>query len=177
MPGPPSTPPATTAAPQLQLDDASVALVESTHAAKLLAAADPALVASGVAAFSCRVSVDRRTVEVVVAASQAAPVLANLAATRRVALVACDARTFRTVQLKGEDAVIVTASDADRREAVRYCDEFAVFADSAGFPLQVTRVHIDCPPEDAVVVRFSVRHGFNQTPGPAAGQPLATAAP
>jgi hypothetical protein len=177
LPGPTSPPPATGAAAHLQLDDASVALIESSHAAKLLAAADSALVASGVAAFSCRVSVDRRSVEVVVSASQAAPVLANLAATRRVALVACDARSFRTVQLKGEDAVIAPASDADRRDAVRYCEEFAVFAASAGFPLQVTRVHIDCPPDDAVVVRFSVRHGFNQTPGPAAGQPLATAAP
>jgi len=177
LPGPSSTAPATTVAAQLQLDDASVALIESPHAATLLAAADSMLAPNGAQAFACRVAADRRAVQVVVAASQAEAVLANLAATRRVALVACHIRSYQTVQLKGDDAAIVAASDADRRDASRYCEEFAAYADSLGYPLPVMRAHMQCPPEQVVVVRFSVRHAFNQTPGPAAGEPIPTAAP
>ncbi len=82
-----------------------------------------------------------------------------------------------TVQLKGDTAAIVKATDADRRDATRYCDEFVAYAASLGYPQPVMRAHMHCPPDQAVVVRFAVRLGFNQTPGPAAGRPLATAAP
>ncbi len=158
------------------IDADSATLIESSHAAKLLAAADSGLLATGVHVYACQVSSDLRSVSVVLAGAQSRPVLANILATRRVALVACHIKSYKTVQVKGDDAQVIATTDDLRRAAVNYCEEFAHFAAGLGYPFATMRAHIDCRPEDAVVVRFTGRRAFNQTPGPAAGQPLAARA-
>lgn len=154
------------------LDDASVAIIESPQAAKLVAAADASLLSSGVHAFACRVAPDRSGIAVVLSRSQSAVVLDNIAANRRIALVACHIKTYQTVQLKGDDALIHPPSEAERQAVVDFCRGFVEYAVTLGYDRDAMRVHMACDPHDAVVVRFTGRRAFNQTPGPSAGQPL-----
>jgi hypothetical protein len=153
--------------------ESGVTLIESTQSAKICAAADEERLASAAHAFSCRVAPDRRGVSVILSLSQCRPVIRNVERSGRVALVACHIRSFQTVQVKGENAVIVAATDADRQAALEYCVEFGRYADSLGYPLAVMNAHMSCEPRDAIVLRFSPCSVFDQTPGPAAGRPLA----
>lgn len=157
------------------LDEASVAMIQSPQSAKLVAAADSALLASGAHAYACRVAPDRRSIAVVVSRTQSAVVLDSIAVTRRVALVACHIRTYQTVQVKGDDALIQPAGAADRQALEDFCRGFVEYSASLGYERDAMRVHMFCDPADAVVVCFTARRAFNQTPGPAAGQPLAGA--
>jgi hypothetical protein len=85
------------------LDDASVALVESPHAAKVLAVVAADGRATLVHADACQFE---RTRQLVIAtdATQAMPAIEALQSTRRDALVACHIQTFRSLQVRGDDA-------------------------------------------------------------------------
>ena len=157
------------------LDDASVELIESARSAKLVAAADRSLQAGGVHAYACRVAPDRSVITVVLSRSQSATVLDSIAATRRIALVACHIKSYQTVQLKGDDAIILPPTDADRQAVVDYCRGFVEYTTELGYDGAAMRAHMACERDDAIVVRFTGRRAFNQTPGPSAGQPLAPA--
>ena len=155
------------------IDDASVALFESGRAAKLIGAADDNRRGTVVHAYACRVDPDRRRITVTMGRSQAAPVLNALAGNRRITLVACHIQTFKSLQVKGEDARLVETSPADREATVAHCNEFALFARSLGYDEAVMRAHMECAAEDVIVVAFTLGQAFVQTPGPTAGQPLA----
>jgi hypothetical protein len=161
-----------TGQPILKLDAASVALVESDHAAKLLGAAGNSQRATLTHAYACRVAPDGRHVTVAIARSQSGPLLAALEQDRRVSLVACHVQSLTTLQLKGSDARLVAASAGEQAAAVAHCDEFARFGGSVGYDAQMLRAHMDCRAEDVVTIRFTLDQAFVQTPGPAAGQPL-----
>jgi len=102
-------------APTPVIDDATVALVESTHAAKVLAVTGQEGRATLVHAYACTVSADWRRLRATVERSQAAPVLSALAASGQVALVACHIQSLKSLQLKGENACAVKATAAERR--------------------------------------------------------------
>lgn len=155
------------------IDEATAALFESGHAAKLIGVADADRRGTLVHGYACRVDPDRRRIAVTLGRSQAAPVLKALAGTRRITLVACHIRTFKSLQVKGEDARLVETSAADREATVAHCAEFARYAASLGYDAAVMRAHMDCSPEDVVTVAFTLGQAFVQTPGPSAGQPLA----
>lgn len=161
--------------PKLQLDAASVALVESAHAAKLLGASGGGQRGTLTHAYACRVAPDGRQVTVTVARSQSAPLLAALERDRRVALVVCHVQSLTTLQLKGSDARLVEVGPAERAAAVAHGEEFARFGGSVGYDARMLRVHMDCTAEDVLGIAFSLDQAFVQTPGPRAGQPLAAA--
>jgi hypothetical protein len=154
------------------LDDASIALVESAHAAKVLAVVAADGRATLVHAHACRFDRARQQVLATVGRSQALPVLDALRATRRVAFVACHIDTFRSLQLKGDDAELVEPTLADCASAAAHGVEFAAFGASLGHDAAVMRAHMQCRADDVVAVAFTVRQAFVQTPGPGAGQPL-----
>lgn len=156
------------------LDEASVALIESSHAAKLIAVASQSRRATLVHAYACRVDPDRRRVTVTLDRSQAAPLLEPLAAGNRVALVACHIETFQSLQLKGDDARLVDATDAERQAAVAHGEEFARFGATLGHGEAMMKAHMSCRAGEVVSLVFTVRQAFVQTPGPSAGQPLVT---
>src|SRR4051794_3727222 len=65
----------------------------------------------------CRVSRDRRRVTVLVEALRAPELLSAIRSSGTVAVVFSRPSTHRTIQLKADDAVVSTATPADRRVA------------------------------------------------------------
>jgi hypothetical protein len=159
----------------LTLDTDSIALVESAHSAKAIAMATAGCRATLTHAYAARVAPDQRRVTVTVDRTQAGPVLAALEQGRRIAMVATDVRSFRSVQLKGDDACLVEPSADDRARAAAHGAEFARIAAEVGFEEQVIRAHMHCCAAEVIAIAFTVSQAFIQTPGPMAGQPLASA--
>jgi len=156
------------------ISDSTAAILESQHAAKACASIGAAQPASVAHVFACRVSPDRSQVVALLSRSQSEAVLADVAATGRIAVVACLLPAFKTVQVKGDDAVIVDATDADQRAVAEFCVAFAEYAARHGFPREVVEAHMKAEAGDAIGIRFSPSKAFDQTPGPTAGQPLAS---
>ena len=154
------------------LDDASIALIQSSHAAKVLAVADRHRRATATYAYTCRVDAASGRVLAAIERGQAAPVLAALETGGRVTLVACDIETFRSLQVKGDGARVVALGPAEREDVAAHCREFARFSAEVGYDPAVTLAHMGCRADDAVCIEFTLRQGFVQTPGPTAGQPL-----
>jgi hypothetical protein len=100
--------------------------------------------------------------------------LANLEATRVIAVTCTDVPTFYSVQLKGELVQLEPATDADRSRSADYVDRF--FGDIIRTDGSDHALLDQMRPNDIVasVVRF--RELFDQTPGPGAGSAL-TATP
>jgi hypothetical protein len=113
-------------------------------------------------AGECRLLLDR-------AAERA---LANLEATRSIAVTCADVATFRSVQLKGEVVLLEPATDDDRKRSDDYVDAFfgAVIRTDGRDLASLNQLR----PNDIVasIVRFA--ETFNQTPGPGAGAALRT---
>ena len=103
-----------------RIDAASVELIESSHAVKLCASADARHFATGAHAFASRVTPDRRVVITMLARSQSPGLLRCIEATGRIALTACHIKSYRTVQLKGEDARLFEPDDADRAATIAF---------------------------------------------------------
>lgn len=157
----------------MNIDEASVALVESGHAAKLFAAVGADLRATLVHAYACSVDSARQRVSVTLDRRQAAPLLAVLPGSGRVTLVACHIQTLESVQVKGDGAQLAEATAAERAAAVAHGETFARFGATLGHREAMMRAHMGCRAPDVVTVRFTIRQAFVQTPGPRAGQPLA----
>jgi hypothetical protein len=116
-------------------------------------------------AAECRLLLDR----------DADRALANLEATRVIAVTCADVPTFHSVQLKGEFVRLEPATDSDRSRSQDYVDAF--FGDiirTDGSDL--ASLHQMRPNEIvASIVRF--HETFDQTPGPAAGSVLPAGSP
>jgi hypothetical protein len=102
--------------------------------------------------------------------SNAEHALANLAATRSIAVTCADVATFYSVQLKGEIVLLEPPTDADRERSNDYVDAFfgAVIRTDGR---DLASLH-QLRPNDIVasIVRFA--EIFDQTPGPGAGAAL-----
>ena len=162
------------AAPAPLLDEALAAFVQtgvSINAASRGAGNVPAVARAN----GCRVAADRRTVAIIVPASKSAALLEAVRASGAIAVVFSEPSTHRTYQLKGTDATVVPATDADHAAAVRWVDAFAAVLAPLGYPENVFRAMLAADPADLVAVRFTPTAAFDQTPGPRAGAPLASA--
>lgn len=159
--------------------------------AVLLSADDAAFICGGVGmnAASCRpgglpsmakctgvrVSGDRRTATLLLAATPAAAFLDDVRRTGAIAAVFSEPSTHRTLQLKGNDARIVPTEPGDRALVQRYVDAFVAQVVPYGYPEALIRTFLSCEPDDLVAVRFTIGAAYSQTPGPQAGQPLGSA--
>ena len=123
-------------------------------------------------ATGVRVSEDRATVTVLFASTPGAAVLDDVRRNGRIAVVFTEPGSHRTIQLKGDDACIVSVESGDAALAVRYAEAFASCLVRLGYDKELGLTLLACDPEDLVAVRFSVAAGFSQTPGPNAGEPL-----
>lgn len=99
--------------------------------------------------------------------------LANLEATRDVAIVASEPITHRSYQLKGRMIALREANEEDRERIEKYIHELAKEFEIVGVPRRLCLRFTRWP---AVAVDVRVRDVFDQTPGPVAGQPLPGAA-
>jgi hypothetical protein len=123
-------------------------------------------------AVGCRLSPDRHRVTLLMPLGGSRELLDDLRDNGRIAVVFTEPSSNRTLQLKGEDAR-VTACDADDAAlAERYLRGFVDEIAQLGFSAQVAHTLVGHD-EQRVAVHFTVAAAFEQTPGPAAGEPLA----
>jgi predicted pyridoxine 5'-phosphate oxidase superfamily flavin-nucleotide-binding protein len=111
---------------------------------------------------------DTATVYVPVATSQ--DVVANIATTRRIAVVFVEPLSHFSVQVKGVTRGMRVAPPSDQPLVKGALDRFADVLDTIGLPRRITHSVAHWP---AFAIDFSVEQIFDQTPGPKAGSALA----
>lgn len=124
-------------------------------------------------AAGARLSPDRRRVTLLLPHERSRAVLDDLRDNGQVAVVFSVPSSHRTLQLKGSDAVVSPCGPDDPALAERYLRGFVVEIGQLGFGAEVARTIVG-QGEALVAVHFSIGAAFEQTPGPAAGQPLPT---
>lgn len=124
-------------------------------------------------AVGCRLAQDRSRVTVLVPKDQNAELVEALRASRAVAVVFSQPSTHRTIQLKGTDARVEPAGDADRDRAARWSEGFVAELGALGYDRELVGTFVWCDPAELVAVSFGPCAAFQQTPGPGAGAPLA----
>jgi hypothetical protein len=160
------------AQPAIALDPELVAFTQggvSMHAASR----DSHHVAQLSRALGCRISDDRTRVTVFLLASHSGAMLADYQANGQIALVITLPSTHRTVQLKGADATIEPLRDEDHKLIARAREAFVRDLITIGFRKELPEVLVSGQRGDVVAVAFTVTAAFIQTPGPAAGTPIA----
>lgn len=150
----------------MPLFDAQLAAFLEGDAAQCVATADHEHRPVVGRAWGLRVDREHAEVRSVVGADRATA--ANLAVGRRIALVAADVATYRSVQLKGEITSVMAAGPRDRRTYDTYRHRFATAVAAVGGTTPMGAVW----PSAIVVVTIAVDAVFDQTPGAGAGAPL-----
>ena len=120
----------------------------------------------------CRVADDPRQLTVLLAAPASADVLADIRRNARIAVVFSLPQTHRTVQFKGDDAVITATEAGDVELAARYVRRFAAGLEALGYSGAVIRSVLQADAGDLVAVHFTPTFASVQTPGPEAGHVL-----
>jgi hypothetical protein len=126
-------------------------------------------------AVGCRLSDDRRRVTLLMPAQSSRAVLDDLRANGQIAVVFSEPSTHRTLQVKGTDAWVTPCGPDDAALAERTLQAFTGEIGQLGFAAEVAHT-ILAHGHDLLAVHFSVAAAFEQTPGPAAGEPLAAGA-
>jgi len=134
-----------------------------------LGSCGPGLQPSVARAVGCRISADRRTVRMLVSATQAAALIADVGQGGALAAVFSEPSTHRTLQLKGHDPVVETATAGDLAAVARYRDGFVEELRPLGYPPALILALLACPDSDIVALCFTPCAAFSQTPGPDAG--------
>lgn len=107
------------------------------------------------------------TLYVPVATSQ--QMLANVASTRRIAVVASDVVSHHTTQIKGTTTNVRLASEEERAFVRGRLQDYSDVLETVGLPKRITRTVNHWP---AFAIEFDVREVFDQTPGPKAGSAI-----
>lgn len=161
------------------MDAFSAALIDSALAAFVcrevsitVATADAACTPHLARGTGCRVAADHRQLTVLLAAQASADVLADVRRNARIAAVFSLPQTHRTVQFKGNDAVITAVEASDAVLAARYVDRFAAGLEALGYSGAVMRSVLHADACDLVAVHFTPTFASVQTPGPEAGHVL-----
>jgi len=157
-----------TAAP---LDVANAHFIEG-GVSVIVATRDAGLVPEAIRACGCRVSRDRRRVTVLVDRTRADAVVADLAANGRIAVVFSQPSTHRTIQLKGDDASVVSPKPSDRTLVAAHRDQWLQELCSIGYARGFAEALWGRLPAALLAIAFSPSAAFQQTPGPGAGQPI-----
>lgn len=157
--------------PTAVLDAEHVRFVEGA-ASIIVASRNAANMPELVRAQGCRVSRDRRRVQLFVQASQAQALFDDLRRNGRLAVVFTSPSTHRSLQLKGDDASIARARPADAARVAAY--RAAMVAELGGIGISEALVRALLAGDDATlsVVAFTPAAAFVQTPGPDAGRLL-----
>jgi len=103
---------------------------------------------------------------------RARALLADVAASGRVAVAFSQPSTNRTLQLKGSDARVEPAAAGDAELMERYAQAFSADLATLHFPAPMVRVLLQVLDGTPAVVRFTPDAAYSQTPGPAAGAAL-----
>lgn len=112
---------------------------------------------------------DLSQVTVYVPMATSGDLLAGIAATKRLAIVATHPPDHATVQLKGTTGAVRLAAEEERGLIQDRIDGLAEVLHRLGYPLRVVRAINHWP---AFAIEMKVEEVFEQTPGPNAGKPL-----
>ena len=137
----------------------------------IVASRNAELVADVVRGCGCRVSRDRRQLTVLVEPGRASTLLDDVAANGMIAVVFSQPSTHQTIQLKGTDARVVRVTAADRAAARQHLRDWSADLGRIGFDAPFSAA-LHGGTGELAAIRFTPTAAFQQTPGPAAGQPL-----
>jgi hypothetical protein len=126
-------------------------------------------------AVGCRLSADRRRVTVLMPQTRGQAVLDDLRDNGQIAVVFSEPTSHLTLQLKGHDATVAPCEAADAALAEAYLQGFVDEIGQIGLAAEVAQTMLQHG-DALLAVHFTVAAAFEQTPGPAAGEPLAAAA-
>lgn len=135
----------------------------------LVASRDVRRVPSVARAVALRVSPDRHRVTLLLATAQCRQLLADIAATRAIAVVCTQPSTHRTLQLKGSDAHKTALDDDDSARVAQHTAGFAEEIVPLGYTRELALAVDDIPDDLLTAVTFGIDALFEQTPGPRAG--------
>jgi hypothetical protein len=122
-------------------------------------------------AVGCRLSADWRRATLLVPQGSSGEVLNDLRDNGHIAVVFSEPSSNRTLQLKGHDATVTQCGPDDAALAERYVQGFVAEIGKLGFAADVA--HTILSQDDTLLaVHFTIAEAFEQTPGPAAGEPL-----
>jgi hypothetical protein len=110
------------------------------------------------------------TVTVYVPAATSQETLANVATTRRIAVVCTEPLSHDSVQIKGVTRGVRIAPPEEQAFVVDRLESFADALQDFGLPRRLTRSMAHWP---AFAIDLSVEQVFEQTPGPKAGNQIA----
>lgn len=125
--------------------------------------------------LGCRVAEDCNSVNVIFGVKAAADVLDGVRRSGALAVVFSEPSTHRTLQLKGDDALVLRLEPGDAALVDHYRDGFVGVLAPYGHTEEMVRALLACSVDELVMVRFTPTSAFSQTPGPHAGEPLAGA--
>ena len=126
-------------------------------------------VPTGCRAIALTSSGDLATITVYVPMATSRELIAGVAATKRLAVVATYPPDHATVQLKGTASSVRLAEEGERELIQDRVDGFAEVLHRLGYPLRVARAITHWP---AFAIDVKVEELYEQTPGPKAGMPL-----
>jgi len=135
----------------------------------IVGTADAEHVPSCCRGLALKTSDDFETVTVYLPAATSHETMANIATTRRLAVLCSEVSTHETTQIKGVTRGVRLAPSADEVFVRERLEAFAESLASLGLPRHVTRSLAHWP---AFAVDLTVEEVFDQTPGPNAGNPL-----
>lgn len=126
-------------------------------------------------AVGCRLSPDRRRVTVLMPQASGQAVLDDLRDNGQIAVVFSEPTSHLTLQLKGHDAAVAPCEAGDAELAETYLRGFVEELGKIGLAAAVAHTMLRHG-DTLLAVHFTVAAAFEQTPGPAAGEPLAATA-
>ena len=154
----------------LRLDVEHAAFIQGPVSV-IVASRSAELVTDIVRGCGCRVSRDRRHVTVLVEPGRASSLLEDVAANGMIAAVFSQPSTHRTIQLKATDACVVRVTAADRAAVRQHLQAWSEDLGRIGLDARFAAA-LHGGTGELVAIRFSPVAAYQQTPGPAAGQPL-----
>lgn len=134
-----------------------------------VATRDAALVPDEEMAAAALLEPDGRSLTVYLPEATSETALGNLRDNGEIAVVLSQPITHRTVQLKGRVGSLRAAREEEREAVERFAAAFDAAVAAIGLPPAALRRRNRWP---CTAATFVVREGFEQTPGPRAGEPL-----
>lgn len=127
---------------------------------------------SAARALGCRVADDYRSITILLSASQAFTLLGHVRQRGVLAASFSEPATYRTVQIKANDALVRPVNSADIEHVARYRASHARELGQLGYNPALILALLQCPNDDLAAISFTPAAAFSQTPGPNAGQVL-----
>jgi hypothetical protein len=153
------------------LDETSAGFIESGVTIYASSRTDQNIPVMGRVA-GCRVSADRRTVTLLFTSACVPELLDGISKSARIAVVFSQPGTSQTIQLKGDDATLISPQKGDVALVEQHCETFVAEVCPLGYSEPLLRAFMWFDPADLRAVRFTPQEAFVQTPGPRAGEPL-----